>query len=185
MQLQMNQVHCLFLISKKIQIPDIYNWKLEKQKLINTGYLTLEGTVTEQGKAALKKFNNLFDSTRAITTTDLLGADYKENIETFRKAFPVKAGNRKGVRSSYSQLLPKFEWFFKSHPDTTWEEVHAATALYLDSVSNQYVKNAVYFIKKMEPDKTWVSELASYIETYKEDQTSPQEDRFSGSSTLL
>lgn len=181
----MNQVHCLYLISKKIQIPDIYNWKLEKQRLMNSGYLSLEGKITPEGKKVVKKFSSLFETIKSKTATELLGSNYKENIEAYRKLFPTKAGDRRGIRSSDSQLVPKFEWFFKNHSDISWEEVLKATALYVETTENRYIQNAMYFIKKMDPDKTWVSNLAAWVEDYREDKDSPQENRFSGSSTLL
>lgn len=181
----MNQVHCLYLISKRIQIPDIYNWKLEQSKLINDGYLDLSGKLTETGKKLLKKFEDLFDSTRAITTTEVLGAEYKTNIETFRQMFPTKVGSRGGIRSSESQLIPKFEWFFKKHPEITWEEVIGGTKLYIETVDSKYIRNAAYFIKKSDTDKTWVSDLASYAEQYREDNVNPVENRFDNPYDIL
>lgn len=181
----MNQVHCLYLISKRIQIPDIYNWKLEQSKLINEGYLDLSGKVTDNGKKLLKKFNDLFDSTRAITTTEVLGEDYKANIETFRNMFPTKVGNRAGIRSSESQLIPKFEWFFKKHPEVTWEEVIGGTKLYIDTVESRYIRNAAYFIKKSDTDKTWVSDLASYAEQFRGETKNPVDNRYDNPYDIL
>lgn len=120
----------------------------------------------------------MFDSTRKATTTQLLGTDYKARIEEYRMMFPTKVGNRAGVRSSESQLLPKFEWFFKVHPDITWDEVIGATRLYLDTVESRYIRNAGYFIKKTDVDKTWVSDLASYAEQFRENGSTTVDKRF-------
>jgi hypothetical protein len=97
---------------------------------------------------------------------DELDANFRENVETYRALFPKGVVDGKALRSSLTDLVPAFIWFFKVYPQFSWENVLNATKLYLESHQGNftYCKTAVYFIKKQDKSKNYISLLATWCE---------------------
>jgi hypothetical protein len=87
-------------------------------------------------------------------------------VARYREYFPKKLSTGPG-RQSPRELKQKFVWFFKNHPEFTWEDVLEAANYYACECAqrnNEYMANSSNFIKKDTMSKESVSKLADYCQ---------------------
>lgn len=128
----------------------------------------------------LKSFEELFEAQRKKTTKEILGDEYKEQIQIFNELYPRKnsRGRLLTTGCSTENLAKAFEWFFKNYPEFTWDTVFRATRAYVDNTDRTYIKDMKYFIRKQDAnDKSWDSTLAAWCtEINREDDDNEKYD---------
>ena len=127
--------------------------------------------LTTEGELVIKKLNALYTKKNKIKDEELMGKDFKSNVEKYRLMFPAKKlPSGKLARNNINTLIENFRWFFASH-NHTWEDVFKATKNYIKEYRNkdwQYMKTSQYFISKQDKHKIKISELADYCDLIKE-----------------
>ena len=166
---------------------------MELKGLLSNGYVkmitpmdqvSIGGTntynITEEGRKLMVKYDNYFIKAKKKTNAHILGSEWKENITKYREFFPAKKlPSGKPARNNTSSLTIAFRWFFAEY-DYTWEEIHRATAMYVNAYEDKeylYMKTSQYFITKADKSKIKYSELADYCDMIKEG-VEPDEHNF-------
>ena len=145
------------------------NLHLELRHLKATGWVTeLEGgkfKLSPQAVTLIGQVEKLFKVSKKKTSTQLIGADYKERIDEYISLFPnVKLPSGKAARSAFKNVENCFRWFFENH-EYDWETVLQATENYVNEYQRKnwkFMRTSQYFIRKMEADRTFNSDLANY-----------------------
>lgn len=125
-----------------------------------------KGVLTYKGLTILQEFETFLVKTKKIVTNAVLGNDADEMVEKYRQYFPKKLATGPG-RQSTRELKQKFVWFFKNHPEFTWEDVLEAANYYsceYAQKNNEYMTNSSNFIKKDTVSKESTSKLADYCQ---------------------
>jgi len=169
-----NQFYILLALKEKVSPKEITD--IDTHYLMHGGYIksytdTNTGdqyaSLTDKGKSVLKSVLMYYKKVQTKTDTDLMGADYKQNIEKYRETFPAKKlPSGKPARSNVKTLAENFRWFFNNY-NYAWDEVLKATQLYVDEYRNNdymYMKTSQYFISKQDKHKIKHSELADYCD---------------------
>lgn len=128
----------------------------------------------DKGLSILPKSDEHFAIERALGKSKKI----KEINEHFKKDLMVKSEelrnifpkikiptSDKAARSSVREIAAGLEWYFKQHPDHTWENICKATAFYVEEFSKknyEYMRTLAYFIRKQNKDKSWISDLENY-----------------------
>lgn len=166
-QISPNQIYFLDCCREKIQpSKDLINPIVEKQICEIKGLITDKGVITYKGLTILQEFETFLVKAKKIVTTAVLGQDGDEMIEKYREYFPKKLATGPG-RQSPRELKQKFVWFFKNHPEYTWEDVLEAANYYRYECAqrnNEFMANSSNFIKKDTMSKESVSKLADYCQ---------------------
>lgn len=142
-------------------------------ELIDKGYLhqdvSISTSLTPKAIEFLKKLESYFKGQTKKTSVQLLGPDFKDQINKYQELFPkIKLPSGKAARSAVSNIETNFKWFFEKH-QFGWPTILKATAMYVDEYEKKtpsflYMRTSAYFIRKTELDKSTVSDLANYCE---------------------
>jgi hypothetical protein len=157
---------------------DLPGQSAEITRLKYHGYLDKEtGKLTDQAKIILIEASKLFNR-NVKNLHDELDKDFSDNVRKYRDLFPAGIQHGRALRTSATDLSPRFMWFFKTFPTITWDMIFRATEKYIDSFGRDltYCKNSSYFIKKDDKSKSTICELATWCENLEEDDTDPKED---------
>lgn len=131
-------------------------------------YLNKDCTLNEKGERLVKSLDSYFKPIKQLNTIELLGDNYKENIEQFLDIFPKgKLPNGKYARGNKQSIESNFMWFFQEY-DYEWDTILKATQKYVDEYyqdNYKFMRTAMYYIKKL-IDGTVQSELATYCQAY-------------------
>jgi hypothetical protein len=153
-------------MKESIQSENI-NIHTELRGLLDKGMISQDKVLSPDAHALIAQLDNFFSVHKQKTTRQLLGPDFKENIQEFKKHWPKKRiPQGYYVTSTPENLEGAFRWFFNNyHYD--WETIMAATLRYLDEKQRDnwnYTMKSQFFIRKQQQDKSWNSELANYCE---------------------
>lgn len=138
-----------------------------------------DGKLTDYSIKALESIDNLFATNKSIKIDELMGVDYKSNIDKFLKIFPSqKLPSGKYARSNAKNLEVNFKWFFQEY-DYSWDTILKATDMYVQEYKvndYNYMRTAVYFIRKDDGTRTVLSDLADYCDKIEsgENYSTPQ-----------
>lgn len=160
-----NQLFVLYARSKGIDYGDYLDVRTDILVLKDLGYLTTTHPTqpTESGKDLLDNAAAFFKARKAPAH-----ADWSVQIETYRQLFPAGKNGSVPYRTSARELLPRFEWFFKTFPEHSWETVLAATRSYIEQGNRTYLRTAGNFIKKQDADRSWRSDLGACCDSASE-----------------
>jgi hypothetical protein len=130
------------------------------------GLITDKGVLTYKALTILEDFETFLIKAKKVVTTSVLGGDYEEMITKYKEYFPKRLTTGPG-RQSPRELKQKFVWFFKNHPEYTWDDVLEAANYYKYECAqrnNEFMANSSNFIKKDTMSKESVSKLADYCQ---------------------
>lgn len=137
-----NQYSVLWHCKNKIRCT-LPNAEGEARILQINGFLDDNHALTPKGEEVLLVAGEAFKKTKTKNSVEVLGDDWTEQIDIYRKKFPVgKKGDAHGVRD-------KFVQFFMKNPDITWEIIQKATNLYHSEDPGTYCMQADNFIQVM------------------------------------
>lgn len=161
-----NQFYLMCCMRDSIQSVGI-NIHTELRGLEDSGMINKDGSLTPEAHGLIAQLEIYFNVQKQKTTRQLLGEDFKEQIQEFRQHWPKKRiPQGYYVTSTPENLEGAFRWFFKNY-DYSWEIVMDATLRYLDEKQRDnwnYTMKSQFFIRKQQQDKSWHSELANYCE---------------------
>ena len=181
-----NGYYILFSCSEGLDYSDLPGQAAEITRLKHYGYLDkTTGKLTDAAKLILVEAGKLF--TRNVKNLhDELGQEFSSNVKKYRDMFPAGIQHGRALRTSATDLSPRFIWFFKTFPAVTWDMVFRATEKYIDSFGRDltYCKNSSYFIKKEDKYKSSISDLGTWCENLEEDDTDPRES-YSGFNDVI
>lgn len=170
-----NQEYLLDCYREKI-VPSkvLINEAVERQAVIDKGFLTTEGVLTPKAILVLDACDLFKVKAKKKVTTTVLGDDFLEKIKYYRELFPaIKLGSNQLARQSVKELQDKFVWFFKTYPQFEWDLVLRATDIYTleyQSKQWQYMQTSSYFIQKTDNmTKAVRSTLADYCQLLLDD----------------
>lgn len=169
-QLSPNQEYVLDCYREKIAPSStLVNEPVERQALIEKGYLSAEGKLTQKALLVLEECELFKVKTKKKVTTSVLGADFLERINMYRELFPaIKLSSNQLARQSVKELQDKFVWFFKTYPQFDWDLVLTATNVYTlecQAKNWEYMQTSSYFIQKTDNmTKTVKSTLSDYCQ---------------------
>lgn len=168
-----NSFYVLYCIKNKLKPKDFINVKLEVQRLKDGGWLTEDLKITDKSFIFVQEVDSFFKKSKKKTSSDLMGSDFMENIETYNNIFPkTKLGSGKYARVNTKTLIDTFRWFFDNY-NYSWEIIHKATQRYVTEFSLNgfmYMRTAQYFIRKQNIDKSFDSDLATYCDIVSTDE---------------
>jgi len=140
----------------QILTPVLYNKELNK--------------LTEHALATINNIETLFITPKKLKQNELMGDDYKKDINDFISSFPTtKLPNGKYARSNTKNIETNFQWFFENY-EYSWETIKSATNMYVSEYRANnylYMRTALYFIRKNDGTKTVHSDLADYCDKIK------------------
>jgi len=140
----------------QILTPVLYNKELNK--------------LTEHALATINNIETLFITPKKLKQNELMGDDYKKDINDFINSFPTtKLPNGKYARSNTKNIETNFQWFFENY-EYSWETIKSATNMYVSEYRANnylYMRTALYFIRKNDGTKTVHSDLADYCDKIK------------------
>lgn len=93
-----------------------------------------------------------------------------EMVKEYVEIFPdIKLGTGKNARANIKELATNFDRFFTTYPEhlNNWELIFKATRLYVyeyEQKNYEYMRTSYYFIRKQRDDKSYISDLATYID---------------------
>lgn len=124
--------------------------------------------LTTRAKKLIREVEKIFTDKSTNAAASVIGEDYEARLLEYLHTFPaIKLGSGKYARTTVNNLKAAFKWFFKNY-DYDWDTVIAATELYVETFARnnyKFMRTSQYFIRKQEPDKSYISELAEYCET--------------------
>lgn len=166
-KLSPNQIYFLDCCREKIQPSnDLINQTAEKNICELKGLINDKGVLTYKAITILDEFETYLVKTKKVVTTTVLGEGFEEMINKYKEYFPKKLATGPG-RQSVRELKQKFVWFFKNHPEYTWDDVLEAANYYRYECAqrnNEFMANSSNFIKKDTMSKESVSKLADYCQ---------------------
>jgi hypothetical protein len=135
--------------------------------LIQEGYIVQSNnryTVSSKGLLILESLQST-TPVPVVQKTKKLELD-EDAVAKYNEIFPnIKFPSGKRARAgNIRNLFPAFEWFFKNY-SYSWDTIYKATGLYLDEWEPRgykFARTAQYFIRKTEPDRSVISDLADY-----------------------
>lgn len=166
-KLNPNEYYLLCCI-RESTTPVHINLNLNLRTLKVKGFVDEHNQLSVEGMILIDSIERLFTVQKKKTSVQVLGADYKEKIKTYRETFPnKKLPSGKTARSNASNCENAFRWFFLNN-DYTWEIILEATSNYVwefQQNNYKYMRTAQYFIRKQESDRTFSSDLADYCDS--------------------
>jgi hypothetical protein len=163
-----NGFYLIYCLQNQCDLDLPVNHGTEITKLKFGGFLTEDLKLTDSSKSILNDVE-IHNLKTVHKVKEELKDNFSENIEIYRKKFPLGSGKR----TSLKELEPKFTWFFKMNPQFTWEIVLNATDRYIESCKDlTYCRTAGYFIKKGVGPNV-ISDLATWCESYIEESNEP------------
>lgn len=167
-----NQLYLMYCIKNKIP-PVGINIAVEK-RIIPEGWIVDSG-LSIKALNLLKQLDGLPISASSVILSD-------DNILKYNSIFPkIKLPSGKLARSDINNLRNSFKWFIEKH-SYDWEVIIRATETYVDEYEKKnylYMRTSMYFIRKQEPDKTFLSELANYCALITSGGTTDEKTSFS------
>ena len=178
-----NQYYLLLCIHDSIKSKEI-NVSQELRQLVDKDYVIISRTskgdvvlLTDKAKKLIKSVEQLFTTLAKNAAVKSMGDDYEERIKEYNDLFP------KGLlptgsygRTNVKNLKSAFKWFFDNF-DYSWDVILEATEKYLEDRENnnwEFTSTSQYFIRKQEPDKSYISKLANCCEAILTGEETPQ-----------
>ena len=145
-----NQYYLLCCMKDSVS-PIKINMHLELRQLLADNWITKDNQLTAKSLVLISELERIFTLSKKRTSAQLLGAEGKKNIVTYREMFPnMKLGSGKAARVSPVNLETAFRWFFTNYP-YEWDTVLKATAKYIDDQRKKnfkYTRTSQFFIRK-------------------------------------
>lgn len=182
-----NGYYILFSCSEGLNYSDLPGQSAEITRLKHYGYLTKEdGKLTDAAKLILVEASKLFNR-NVKNLHDELDKEFTSNVKRYRDLFPAGIQHGRALRTSATDLSPRFVWFFKTYPVITWDMIFRATEKYIDSFGRDltYCKNSSYFIKKDDKNKSTISDLATWCENLEEDEADSSYGDYGGFNEVI
>jgi hypothetical protein len=162
-----NGFYVLYCIHNKVVPNSFVNSSIEVTKLKSSNYLTEDLELSENSIKFIEEIDGFFKKSKKKTSKNLMGDDFQDNLKLYNQIFPSgKLPSGVYARVNIKSLENAFRWFFENF-SYSWETVMTATERYVDEYSMDrynYMRNAQYFIRKQNTDKTWDSNLATYCD---------------------
>lgn len=162
-----NEFYVLYCIYSNIVPDKSVNASLEVTKLKSGNYLKENLELSGNSFKFIQEIEGYFKKSKKKTSINLMGDSFQENIITFNECFPAaKLPSGKYARVNVKTLENSFRWFFENY-DYSWETIIQATEKYVEEYAlnrYNYMRNAQYFVRKQNTDKTWDSDLATYCD---------------------
>jgi hypothetical protein len=161
-----NQFYLLSCMKQGTSPPGI-NVHLEHRSLQNDGWITENNKLNPKADDLICKVESYFKVQKKRTLSQLMGENSGTHIKEYLELFPnVMLPSKKRARSDERNLETNFKWFFENYK-YGWEIILKATAMYVDEYERNtpaymYMRTSQYFIRKMEKDGSFQSELANY-----------------------
>jgi hypothetical protein len=175
-----NQLYVIWSKSTTVAALNI-NVHAEERGLRNKKLLTSTGDPTPEALQALKDVQAHFKKSKKKSNKSVMGEDWDKNLDIFNSYFKKeRLSSGKNARSTKKNIEPAMRWFFNEH-DFTWEEVFAATSAYNDDQDlkgAKYKTCSQYFIRKGQPDRSWISMLGDWCQSVRDGVDGPVEDPF-------
>jgi len=168
-----NQYYLLTCIQDSIKSREV-NVSSELRQLVDKDYVIISRTskgdqvlLTDKSKKIIKTVEQLFTSLAKNAAVKTMGDDYEAKIVEYNELWPKK----KLPTGSYGRTNPKnlksaFKWFFDNF-DYSWDVILEATEKYIEDreMHNwEFTSTSEYFIRKNQPDKSYISRLATACE---------------------
>lgn len=151
------------MISLKAKTPTLQvNPHVEVRALVADGWIKNEtGSLEEKAEDLVKQVEALTDiGDCGETVLD----DFSAKVIEYRNLFPnIRLPSKKAAWADKKNLETAFKFFFKTY-DYDWDTVLEATSRYVYEFSQsgyRFMQTSQYFIRKMNSDRTWSSELAN------------------------
>jgi hypothetical protein len=95
-----------------------------------------------------------------------MGTGYFDQLKKYNEFFPnIKIPTSgKAARSNIKTVENVFRWFFENY-SYSWDTIFEATGRYVEDFSKKkyhYMRTSMYFVRKQEQDKSFISDLADY-----------------------
>lgn len=172
-QISPNALCMLHMLKTSVYYKGLVNDNIEIESLLYKKYVEeVEGNIklTTSGHRVLDEFEKLITGIRQSTkkTKYVLPENIEEMIKEFRELFPTGKQGSSPIRTNPEELQERFQWFFDTYPQYTWDMVIQATKNYLQTLENsstgmQFISTAGHFIRKVKlGTKTGASLLADY-----------------------
>lgn len=164
-----NQLYFLDCCRYKIKPTHLIDEDTETKVAKERGHLDKDGKLTSGAIFILDEFETLLTKTKKKVSSEILGTNALEDINTYRELFPAKRlPSGELARQTVQELRDKFVWFFKTYPEFTWELVLNATDYYVYTKEKEgfnFMITSSYFIQKTDPrTKVSKSTLADYCQ---------------------
>lgn len=109
----------------------------------------------------IEKIEKLFKPIKGASKLEIP----EERVQEYVELFPnIKLPSDKYARVNVKSLISVFQWFFKTYPEySNWTIIYKVTERYLkekEAANWLYCRTSQYFIRRMNPDKSWGSDLA-------------------------
>lgn len=187
-KLSPNSYYILYCLDSNLDYKELpVTVAAELTKLKHYGYIDKEtGHLTKEAKLVLVEASKLF-LRNAKSIQDELGNEFTENVKKYKELFPAGIQQGRALRTSVTDLSPRFIWFFKTFPAITWDMVFRATEKYIESFGRDltYCKNSSYFIKKDDKHKSTISDLATWCENLEEDEADSSYGDYGGFNEVI
>jgi len=158
---QLYLLHCINSRKEPINIKA----QLEFKQLIKLELVSSDVVITPKGLTVLEEANKSLALGYSKPSEQI--NKLNENIDNYLNLFPkIKLPSGHYARASKKNIEGAFIWFFKNY-DYSWDTILEATDRYLEEYEKnnyKFMRTSRYFIKKMEQDKTYVSQLADYCD---------------------
>lgn len=181
MGLSPNTFYVLHCIHKSMIPASFVNAKIETKRLVSENWLTESLKLTQKSLIFMEEIDSFFKKTKKKTSTDLMGSDFAENMQTYVELFPNrKLPSGKYARTTIKNLESSFKWFFENYY-YSWDIILLATEKYVDEFSIQsynFMRTSQYFIRKQNIDKSFDSELANYCDIVLSKEESDDDNYF-------
>tara|TARA_R110000822_G_scaffold250210_3_gene377511 strand:- start:224 stop:814 length:591 start_codon:yes stop_codon:yes gene_type:complete len=181
MGLSPNTLYVLHCINKSMVPANFVNAKIETKRLVADNWLTESLKLTQKSIIFMEEIDGFFKKTKKKTSTDLMGSDFAENMQTYVEIFPNrKLPSGKYARTTIKNLESSFKWFFENYY-YSWDIILLATEKYVDEFSiNSYnfMRTSQYFVRKQNIDKSFDSELANYCDIVLSKEESDDDNYF-------
>jgi hypothetical protein len=162
-----NNFYILTCLKNKIVPHKFVSKELAYSVLKADDWLSEDLQLTSKSLIFMEEISGYFKKVKKKVSTDLMGADYVNNIKIYVELFPDKRlSSGRYARVNPKNLDGAFKWFFETY-DYTWETILLATEKYVSEYEMkrfEYMRTSQYFLRKQNLDKSFESELANYCE---------------------
>lgn len=147
------------------------NSYIGNQDLHNLGWLTKTYSFTEKATSLLSEIDSVIKAKTAKPKKQPIVVDM-EKVTEYREMWPnIKFNTGASARVNVRDLADGFRWYFTNYPEHTWENILKATERYLleyESKNWEFCSTSLYFIRKQQRDKSYVSLLATWYDKQEE-----------------
>ena len=161
-----NQVYLLSSMKRKVS-PALINIHAELRALVNAGWVDDKNKLATKSLMLLEELDSLFLARKKKATVSTAEPGFIGYMHKYVEIFPdIKLPSDKRARVNVLNLESAFKWFFQKY-DYDWDTILKATELYVDEYARndyKFMRNSQFFIRKQQPDKSWISDLADYCE---------------------